>query len=77
MERSGIKTVVLCRQTNHKVYMCFDHCLPFRGDLKNPQYSKLPIIEPIVPSKTSSISPMLRDSAASNPQPIMFNDFGG
>ena len=36
MERSGIKTVVFCRQSTYKFSMCFDHYLPFHGDLKNP-----------------------------------------
>jgi hypothetical protein len=40
VERSGIKTVVFCRRSTYKFSMCFDHCLPFHGNLKNPSITR-------------------------------------
>ncbi len=36
MEVSGSKSVANCGRSTYKFSMCFDRCLPFQGDLKNP-----------------------------------------
>jgi hypothetical protein len=36
VEVGGSKSVVFCGASTHKVCTCFDYCLPFHGNVKNP-----------------------------------------
>ena len=40
MEVSGSKIVANCGRSTYKFPMCFDRCLPFQGDLKNPSITR-------------------------------------